>query len=271
MVESRAGSSRSTRPGTRGSRRRPGFGGRFEAGRARLAGGFLPSAAPRPIHAGTAVAAFVGGWTIAQLVSSLIVAALHDGDPGEATFGTLAAGLAGAWGCYLTAMWLASQRGGSGDFRADYGVSFAWSDLLGLGIGAMCQLVLLRVVYLPLEALWPDTFTQDRLEENAQDLVDRAGTATWLLVVVVAVGAPIMEELFYRGLLQRGLAGRFSTGLAVVGVAAIFALVHFRPVEFPGLFVFGLVLGTAAALTGRLGMPILIHVGFNATALALVI
>ena len=71
--------------------------------------------------------------------------------------------------------------------------------------------------------------------------------------------------------LQRGLAGRFSTGLAVVGVAAIFALVHLRPVEFPGLFVFGLVLGTAAALTGRLGMPILIHVGFNATALALVI
>ncbi len=236
-----------------------------------MAGGFLPSAAPRSIDAGLAIMAFVGGWVVAQLVSSLIVAVLNDGEPGDATFGVLAAGLAGAWACYLTAMWLASQRGGSADFRADYGVSLAWVDLVGLAIGAGCQLVLLRVVYLPLEAFWPDTFTQDRLEENAQDLVDRAGTATWLLVVVVAIGAPVVEELFYRGLLQRPLASRFSTGLAVVGVAAVFALVHFRPVEFPGLFVFGLVLGTAAALTGRLGMPIMIHIGFNATALALVI
>lgn len=249
----------------------PSRAGDASSGRPRpsLRGGFLPSAAPRSIDANVAVLAFVGGWVVAQLVSSLIVGAVYDGDPTDATFGALAAGLAGAWTCYLAAMWLASQRAGSGDFRDDYGVEFAWIDLVGLGVGVVCQLVLLRVVYLPLEALFPDTFTQDRLEENAKDLVDRAGTATWLLVVVVAIGAPIVEELFYRGLLQRPLAARFSEGPVIVGVAAVFALVHFRPVEFPGLFAFGLVLGFAAARTRRLGMPIMIHVGFNATALAL--
>lgn len=266
MAGSRAGT-----PSSPGSRRGSRLGARFDWSRSRLAGGFLPSAAPRSIDAGFAVAAFIGGWVVAQLVASLVVSAVHDGDAGAAPFGVLAAGLAGAWGCYLVAMWLASQRAGSGNFRADYGVSFAWVDLLGVAIGVGCQLVLLRLVYLPLESIWPETFTQDRLEENAQDLVDRAGTATWLLVLVVAIGAPIVEELFYRGLLQRPLAGRFSVGFVVVGVAAVFAVVHFRPVEFPGLFVFGLVLGTAAAVTGRLGMPILIHLGFNATALALVI
>jgi membrane protease YdiL (CAAX protease family) len=247
--------------------------GSASSGRPRpsLRGGFLPSAAPRSIDAHAAVVAFVGGWVAAQLTSSLIVGALHDGSSGDATLGALTAGLVGAWVCYVTAMWLASQRAGSADFREDYGVTVAWIDLIGLGIGVVCQLVLLRVVYLPLEGLWPGTFTQDRLEENAQDLVDRAGTATWLLVLVVAVGAPIIEELFYRGLLQRSLLARFSDGLVIVGVAAMFALVHFRPVEFPGLFAFGLVLGVAAARTGRLGMPIMIHIGFNASALALVI
>ena len=49
----------------------------------------------------------------------------------------------------------------------------------------------------------------------------------------------------------------------------MFALVHFRPIEYPGLFVFGLILGACALRTGRLGMPILAHVAFNATGLVL--
>ena len=47
-------------------------------------------------------------------------------------------------------------------------------DVIGFGIGVLSQLVLVRVVYLPLEAFWPDTFTEDRLQENARSLVDRA-------------------------------------------------------------------------------------------------
>jgi membrane protease YdiL (CAAX protease family) len=155
---------------------------------------------------------------------------------------------------------------------ADYGISMRWIDLAGLAIGAVAQLVLIRVVYLPLEALWPDTFTDDRLTENAQDLVDRAGGAsTLVLFAVVVVGAPLVEELFYRGLLQRSLAARFNEGLVLVAVAAVFAGVHFRPVEFPGLFVFGLVLGWAALRTRRLGPAITIHIGFNLTGLLLVL
>ena len=54
----------------------------------------------------------------------------------------------------------------------------------------------------------------------------------------------------------------------VVVVAALFALVHFRPVEFPGLFAIGIVFGVAALRTGRLGMPIAVHAGFNAVGIA---
>ena len=66
------------------------------------------------------------------------------------------------------------------------------------------------------------------------------------------------------------LAGRLTGALAPsVMVAALFALVHFSPIEYPGLFAFGLILGTCALRTGRLGMPILAHLAFNATGLLL--
>jgi membrane protease YdiL (CAAX protease family) len=235
-------------------------------GSASLPGGFLPSAAPRPIDARTAAATFLGAWLAAQIVASLILVAVADRatDP---SFGVTALALVGAWTTYLVAMWLASQRAGSGSMVADYGLWFRPIDAVGVGIGVLCSLVLIRIVYLPLEALWPTTFSEARLNENAQDLVDSAGGSTWTVVAVVVVGAPLMEELFYRGLLQRSLASRYSDWLAVVGVAALFALVHFRPIEIPGLFVIGLVFGFAALRTGRLGMAIMIHVGFNATGI----
>ena len=167
---------------------------------------------------------FLGAWVVAQIVSSLILVSLGDGNTStEASFGVLAVALLGAWASYLVGMWIASQRAGSGSMIADYGISFRWIDLAGLAIGAGSQLVLIRVVYLPLEALWPGTFTEDRLTENAQDLVDRAGGAsTLLLFAIVVIGAPVVEELFYRGLLQRSLAARFNEGAVLVAVAAIF-------------------------------------------------
>jgi uncharacterized protein len=233
-----------------------------------LPGGFLPSAAPRPIDAPTAVGTFVGAWLGAQIVASVIVLALHGSDTTtDPSFSVTAAGLAGAWGTYLVAMWLTSQRAGSGSLVADYGLRFRPIDLVGLAIGALCSLVLVRIVYLPLEALWPATFSEARLNENAQNLVDSASGSTWTVVAVVVVGAPIMEELFYRGLLQRSLASRYEEGLVLVGVAAVFAAVHFRPIEIPGLFVVGLVFGFAALRTGRLGMGIMIHAGFNAVGI----
>ena len=58
-----------------------------------------------------------------------------------------------------------------------------------------------------------------------------------LLVLMVCVGAPIVEELVYRGLLQGSFAARFNHVAAWLAASAWFALIHFRPVEYPGLFV----------------------------------
>ncbi len=88
-----------------------------------------------------------------------------------------------------------------------------------------------------------------------------------VLVLIVVVGAPFVEELLYRGLLQGAFSRRIDDVLAVVVVAAWFALSHFRHVEYVGLFVVGLVIGVCALVTRRIGMSIVAHMAFNATGL----
>lgn len=221
---------------------------------------------------------FIGGWIAAQIVAVIALSVLGYADSTlDRPVAVLGVVLVLVWSVELAATATASRRAGSGGVTADIGLSFSPIDLIGVPIGVAAQLGLVRLIYLPLQSIWPDTFSKARLEENARDLVDGAdGAALILLFVLIVVGAPVVEEIFYRGLLQRPWLGRFSArspqaAVVVVAVAALFALIHFRPIEFPGLFAFGLVVGTLAALTGRIGMPIVTHLAFNATALALVL
>ena len=221
-----------------------------------------------PVAVVTWFAAFLGG----QIVSTIILAASGAESTDDVPIPTLFAAVAATWIAYLAGMWVASRRDGTGDPVEDYAIRFRAIDLVGIPVGVLAQLVLVPVVYLPLSRIWPDTFSDDRLSETAEKLVDRASGGTMvLLVLMVCVGAPIVEELVYRGLLQRSFAARFDHVLAWLAASAWFALIHFRPVEYPGLFAFGLVAGACLLVTGRLGMPIATHVAFNVTGLLLAV
>ncbi|MFZ9863212.1 MAG: CPBP family intramembrane glutamic endopeptidase [Ilumatobacteraceae bacterium] len=175
------------------------------------------------------------------------------------------------WFAFIVATVIVSRRFGSGRFADDLRLSFRPIDMIGLPLGVVSQLALVPALYWPLRQLWPETFATDRLSERAQELWDRAeGRWVIVLMLIVAVGAPLVEEIVYRGLIQQALQSRLNDVVAVVVAAAFFAFVHLQAIEFPGLFLFGLVLGTCFMRTGRLGMGILAHVGFNAVGLMLV-
>lgn len=211
------------------------------------------------------VAFFVG-----QALSVLVLLIAGVDDTETTPIPTLFVAVAATWVAYLAGAWWASQRSGSGSFVDDYRLRFAPVDLVGIPIGVLTQLVLVPLVYLPLVELFPETFSDDRLSETAERLVERAeGAGVALLILMVCVVAPLVEEIVYRGMLQGALATRLS-GLVALAVAAVwFALIHFRPVEYPGLLVFGLVAGAGVLATGRLGLPIVTHVAFNVTGLVL--
>jgi membrane protease YdiL (CAAX protease family) len=85
------------------------------------------------------------------------------------------------------------------------------------------------------------------------------------------VGAPLVEELFFRGLLFRALLGRTPVPVAVVVSSLLFALAHFEAVQFAGLAVFGVVLALLAWRTGRLMPGIGAHAAFNLAAVVSVV
>lgn len=157
------------------------------------------------------------------------------------------------------------------DFREYFGLRFATTDWLGVPLGIFCQIVLMNVVNWPLNKWWPNTFNPQRIETRAQDMVDAAHGA-WFIVlfVVVVVGAPLVEELVYRGFIQGGLQTRIGSTLALIITAAWFTVVHLEPIEFPGLFAFALVLGLCYRRTQRVGLSMVTHLAFNATGLLLV-
>ena len=107
------------------------------------------------------------------------------------------------------------------------------------------------------------------VEGPAKQLTGRAsGSTVLLLFLLFAVFAPIVEELFFRGGLQRGVERYLPAKAALVATAVLFAAAHFQPVQFPGLVIAGLVFGALAQRTGRLGAGMWAHATFNGTTVA---
>jgi membrane protease YdiL (CAAX protease family) len=96
-----------------------------------------------------------------------------------------------------------------------------------------------------------------------------------VLGVFLCVLAPLVEELFFRGLLLRSLLGicaadlglgRAAVPVAVVVDGLVFGLAHFEGLQFTALAGFGVLVGAIVTRTGRLGTGICAHAAFNAAA-----
>jgi uncharacterized protein len=209
------------------------------------------------ILASTALATVVGGLIIA-------VAGWAGDDP--IPIWGLAVLQLPLWAGYLGVTVFATVGKGGG-FVRDLGLRSTFADApVGLLIGVLTQLVLLPLLYLPILELTGRS-TED-LSAPARELAERAGDLPeWVLfALIVGIGAPVVEELFYRGLFLRALRKRsMGAAVAVVVTSLVFALVHFQLLQFPGLAAFGLVAGALTVRTGRLGPAIWAHVGFNLT------
>lgn len=181
----------------------------------------------------------------------------------------IAANFAALWVGLLLALVAVSRYTGSGSFKKDYGLAVRPGDaVVGLPVGVIAQLVFVRLLYDVLDRF----FDTSELEEPAKELTGKAsGLGVVLLIVVVAIGAPIVEELFYRGMVQRAFKARVNDTLAMVVTAVMFALVHFQALQLPGLILFGLVAGYLANRYARLGPAIFAHIGFNGAAVVMLL
>lgn len=204
------------------------------------------------------------GYVTALVVSGTIGAIwLAASGANELSLGALAAAQVGLWAGFLGAPVIAAKWRGSGSIRKDFGLTGRGRDaLIGVPVGLACQLIVLPLIYLPI-SLIVDT---GALSAPARELTGRTnGVAFGVLALVLVVGAPIVEEIFFRGLLLRGLQRRWGYTGALVGSSAVFGATHFQLLQFVGLAAFGAVLAWLTLRFERLGPAIWAHAAFNAT------
>jgi membrane protease YdiL (CAAX protease family) len=178
------------------------------------------------------------------------------------------------YGILFGGMWFTcrtiSRRYGSGDPIRDFGLSWRPSDIWR-GLLAFFTARVLQVL-----AMLPWAGHLDRLRRLTEG-IEKVSLATFVIFAIVAiVGAPILEELVFRGVIQRSLAARFGHGWAIPVQAMLFGLYHLTPglggTNVPyvlGLSAAGLVLGWAAWRWRRLGPSSTAHFFVNATSTAI--
>jgi len=96
-------------------------------------------------------------------------------------------------------------------------------------------------------------------------------TAVELAVIVggVCVAAPLAEEYFFRGALQRGWAERLGPIVSIVVTGAVFSAFHLDPIGFAARWELGLLFGLLAWRTGSLWPGIFAHLANNLTSTCL--
>ena len=141
---------------------------------------------------------------------------------------------------------------GTGSLATDLGLRFKFpADLFGILIGWRASSLCCRC---HCSSSFVSRDLTKELEEPAKDLTDNAhGAGFLLLAVLLVVGAPLVEEIFYRGLLLRSLKRHLPRGPVNPVGGLIFGAAHFNLVTLPGLAAFGVVLAWLSHRSGRLG------------------
>ena len=176
---------------------------------------------------------------------------------------TLPVGQIGLWaGLGLTAVVAATTRGNG--LRRDFGWSMRLSDIpVGLAFGVFAQIIVVWLIYAPFQQ-----FFDFDVSEAARQITDRAASPGDISLVMlgVVVGAPIFEELFFRGLTLRAFERKWGAAVGVLASSVVFAAVHFQLLQFPALVAFGIIAALLVRRYKRLGPAIWAHVGFNLVA-----
>lgn len=93
----------------------------------------------------------------------------------------------------------------------------------------------------------------------------------FLMYFMILVGAPVAEELVFRGAIFRYLHHRLPLFLALGVSGALFALTHYNLYSFAALMTLGVTLALSYRETNSLIAPMVLHTLFNTTNLILIL
>jgi membrane protease YdiL (CAAX protease family) len=175
-------------------------------------------------------------------------------------------GMLGLWtGLFMTAYIVSHRRPGGS--ITDLGFRLPTRSEVGLGIAVgFTGLVVATQVAAVLRALFPDDGGSNLFVTARPNIA-----LVYTVGLLACVGAPIIEELFFRGVVQPVLMNNLGVGYGIVAQAMLFAGAHFvlgmtfnqAAVRCGTIMVLGTLLGWLRVRTGRLGAGIVAHATNN--------
>lgn len=215
------------------------------------------------------------GWLVAffasALLGALIVAAAGFKPDDDLPLWLLALSYPPLWIGFIGAPLLVAATKGNGWVK-DFRVAIRWIDVpIGLLIGVVTQIVVVPLVSAPV--LWLSGQSTEDLARPARELADKAvgpGGAL-LFILIVGIGAPIAEELFFRGLMLRAFEKKWGKWVALGASSIWFGATHFQPLQFAALSTVGAIFGFLAIWSRRLGLAVTAHMGFNLTTVVVLL
>jgi len=214
--------------------------------------------------------ALVGGIIAAGFAAGLIAASDTDPFSPLPFAGVFIAQFAGSFAVVM----LFSRVAGSRSLAADVGLVLRgkdwWAVLAGMGLQIAAVLVSLPFI----ELMFPDGAPSQgvaEIAESSETTLEVLG-----IFLAVAILAPVIEEIIYRGMLLPWLGRFMGKWPSILVSAAVFSLVHplldwDARAAVPGLFFIGVVLAWAAVHRGDLSLSIALHSGVNLLAAFLIV
>lgn len=152
----------------------------------------------------------------------------------------------------LVVLWRARRcrPGPDPDFRVPGGVDAVRAGLLGVlaaGLAVVAGVAVRRGLDLPLSGRGPE----------------------WLLILALALPAPLAEELMFRPVVQRTLASYWRPAAAVPATAVLFGLIHGSFLRFPETFLLGFLNGVVYLKSGNYWPCVVFHAAANLAGPAL--
>jgi membrane protease YdiL (CAAX protease family) len=145
-----------------------------------------------------------------------------------------------------------------------------WNTPNRISIGETIGLsVALLIVNGILTAIYTKALDGRELQKETSDMIkaiDRTPLNLMLIFGSIAIVAPVVEELLFRGYLQNALARKMKPGFAIAIASAVFGAIHLQPLAFPVLTLLGAIFGFLYHRTGSLKVTMTLHLINNTFA-----
>lgn len=146
---------------------------------------------------------------------------------------------------------------------------FSWARFIFFVIGGLILLTTSVIVIFSLIVWLVPSFNADQAQNNALTY-GSSGVGLWLSFAAAVIVAPVVEELYFRGLILPVLMRRFGTLFAIFLTSLLFALLHFQPNVVIYTFILAIILAVVRLRLKSVIPSMLLHALNNLIAFSII-